>query len=244
MGGITLLALAGFVLLPAGIIALTNWLERRAMERLRREGVRCQVYVKGYRRVSMTQHRVLFDLHLPEGRLGREYMLTGLSDDDLANWTALQIPLGAAAHPSAKTIALDAASPPGSRPFFLWLLGASVAVALVAGVISGALHTDDEASLGPELRALCAALRRQHIDVANVQLVGRAPTGVRQRAWVELDGDPYEMRLYSAPATTSEAPNCSRGGSLELCGSSSGRTGYERIPMSPRVRAAFAASVK
>ena len=65
-GGIMLFALAMFVLLPAGLIALINRSGRQAVERVRREGARCQVFVKSYRRVSMTQHRVLFELYLPE----------------------------------------------------------------------------------------------------------------------------------------------------------------------------------
>ncbi len=245
LGGLVLLALAGFVLLPAGLIALINRSERRATERLRREGVRCQVFVKSYRRISMTQHRVLFELYLPEGRVGREYVLSGLSDADLANWTALQIPLAASAHANANTIALDAARYPAPQPFFLWLLGASVATALAAGLVGAVMHSDDEEALGPELRALCAALRGQHIDVANVRLLDRRrPTGVSQRAMVDLDDKPYEMKQYSAAATTRQDPECLRRGPVELCADQDRRTGYKRGPVSPRVRAAFAAYVK
>lgn len=243
-GGIVLFALTVFVLLPAGIIALMNRAERRAMERLRREGARCQVFVKSYRRVSMTQHRVLFELYLPEGRVGREYMLSGLSDADLANWTALQIPLGAHAHANAKTIALDAVPSAASRSFFPALLGATLAVALICGAAGAAMHSDDEDALRPELRALCAALRSQKIDVANVQRMLRPPSGVIERALVDLDDERYEMKLYSAVPKAELTQDCLRKNLVELCTTSDSRNGFATSPMSGRVRTAFAAYVK
>jgi hypothetical protein len=240
LGGTVFFALAAFVLLPAGLIALINRSERRATARLLRDGVPCRVFVKSYRRVSMTQHRVLFELHLPEGRVGREHLLSGLSDADLANWAALQIPL--AAHADAKAIALDAAPPAtGSRPFFPWLLGASLALALVSGAIGAAVHSDDEAALAPELKALCAALRRQQIDVANVQLMRRQSNDITQRALVDLDGEPHEVQRYPAGAPAEQKKDCLRNGAVELCTGSDSRNGYRRGPVSARVRAAFAA---
>jgi hypothetical protein len=247
-GGIVLVALAVFALLPAGLIALINRSERRAVERVRREGARCQVFVKSYRRVSMTQHRVLFELYLPEGRVGREYMLSGLSDADLANWTALQIPLAAHANANAQTIALDAVPSAAASPsLFPVLLGATLAAALICGAAGAAMHSDDEDRLRPELRALCAALRSQKIDVANVQVLPRRPTGVIERALIDLDDKPYQMQLYAAVPTTEKtqkAQDCLRKNSVELCTSSDSRNGYTTSPMSPRVRTAFAAYAK
>jgi hypothetical protein len=109
VGGAVLLALGLMVGLPLGIILLMRRSERAAQERARREGVRCQVVVKTFRRVSMTQHRVLFLIYLPTGPIGREYLLAGLGDNDLANWAALGVPLWAHVTPDAETIALDAA---------------------------------------------------------------------------------------------------------------------------------------
>ncbi len=106
--------LIGLVLFPVvmigGIalgISLMNRAERAAQERLRRTGTACTAYVKSYRRVSMTQHRVLFEIRLPTGAIGREYMLSGLSDAWLADAAALGRPVQVIAHPDAKTIVLS-----------------------------------------------------------------------------------------------------------------------------------------
>ena len=241
LGGMILFALAGFVLLPAVLIALINRSERRTAERLLREGVRCQVFVKSYRRVSMTQHRVLFELHLPEGRVGREHMTPGLSDADLANWTALQIPLVARVLANVEAIALEAVPPPRSQSFLPWVFGAVITIALLCGFMGAAMHSDDEARLTPELGALCAALRSGHIDVANVRVARRQPSGVTERAWLDLDGEPYEARRYPAAAKAEQKPDCLRHGPVELCTGEDSRAGFKRGPMRPRVRAAFAA---
>jgi hypothetical protein len=241
IGGAIFFALAAFILFPAGLIALITRGEREARERLRREGVRCQVFVKSYRRVSMTQHRVLFDLHLPEGRMGREYMLAGLSDVDLANWAALEVPLTARASAGAETIALDAAPPPApGRPFFPMLVAATAAIALV-GALGGALfYSDDQGALQPELRALCGTLERQQIDVAGARILIHRSAALSQRVSIELDGDPYEMRLYSAVPATKPTGDCLRSRAVELCTSLSGRSNYNNVAMSRRVKAAFA----
>ena len=241
LGGIVLLGLAGFVLFPAVLIALLNWSERRAVARVLREGVRCQVLVKSYRRISMTQHRVLFEMHLPEGRVGREYMLSGLSDADLANWTVLQTPLTARALADAATIALEAVPPSTqSRSFLPMVFGACFAVVLASGAMGAFMHSDDEAALAPELRALCTALRGQEIDVANVMVSRKAPNDVQQRAWLDLDGEPHEAQRYRAVTTTAPKTNCLRSGLIELCTATSKENGYKLGPISPRVRAAFA----
>lgn len=242
LGGVVLLALAGFILFPAALIALITWSERRATARVMREGVRCQVLVKSYRRISMTQHRVLFEIHLPEGRAGREYVLSGLSDDDLANWTALQIPLVARVLAGAATIALEAVQPPtGSRSLLPMIFGVCFAVVLLFGCVGAYMHSDDEAALLPELGAMCAGLRRQEVDVANVRLARNPPSGVKQRAWLDLDGEPYEARLHSAVTTAELKPNCLRSGLVELCTATGKQNDYKLGPMPPRVRAAFTA---
>lgn len=244
LGGMIFFALAGFVLLPAVIFALISRSERRATERLLREGARCQVLVKSYRRISMTQHRVLFEIHLPEGRAGREYVIPGLSDADLANWAVLQTPLVARVLANMEAIALEAAPPPtDSRSFFPWIAGAVLATSLVCGVMGAAMHSDDEAGLSPELSALCAALRSQQIDVANVRLLRNRPSGVAERALLDLDGEPYMAQRHSTAATAEPKADCLRKGSVELCTDSDRRTDFKRGPMRPRVRTAFA-SVK
>ncbi|AKT41284.1 hypothetical protein [Chondromyces crocatus] len=244
-GGFIFAVLVLCVLLPAGVIALTDRAERRAIERLRREGMRCTALVKSFRRISMTQHRVLFELLLPTGRLGREYVLTGLNDTDLANWTALQVPLAASADPNASTIALDAL--PYTAPSKRWVFQL-VGVALVAGIGVGVavalLHRDDEAALSSELRAVCTALRRQGVDVAKVDLNHRRGQGVVERAWLDLDGEPYDLLRRAAPAATAEEPQCLAQGLVVLCART--RLDDRRSPAdvrpSPRVKEAFAAS--
>jgi hypothetical protein len=242
LGGIVLLALAAFVLVPAVLIALINWSERRAIARVLREGVRCQVLVKSYRRVSMTQHRVLFEMHLPEGRVGREYMLSGLSDADLANWTVLQTPLVARALADATTIALEAVPPSTpSRSFLPMVFGACFAVVLASGAMGAVMYSDDEAALDPDLRALCTSLRGQEIDVANVRVSPKAPSDVKQRAWLDLDGEAHEAQRYRAAKTTEPKTNCLRSGLIELCTIMNKDNGYKLGPISSRVRAAFLA---
>lgn len=103
----------GMLLFPVlifGGVPLGIWLmnrhERATQDRLRRTGSACTAYVKSYRRVSMTQHRVLFEIRLPSGAIGREYMLSGLSDDWLADAAALGRPIQVIAHPDARTIVI------------------------------------------------------------------------------------------------------------------------------------------
>jgi hypothetical protein len=102
---------AGFVFVLVGTIVGAfvglSWSERRAAEQVRREGVRCVAQVKSYRRVSMTQHRVLFVIHFPTGAAGREYMLAGLSDAWLADVCALERPVRVIAHPTAETLVIE-----------------------------------------------------------------------------------------------------------------------------------------
>lgn len=101
----------GFVFVLVGSIVGLGfglvWSERRAVERVRREGVRCVALVKSYRRVSMTQHRVLFVVHFPTGAAGREYMLAGLSDAWLADVCALERPIRVIADPAAETLVIE-----------------------------------------------------------------------------------------------------------------------------------------
>ena len=93
----------GLVLL---LVKLASRAERAARERLRTSGTPCTAYVKSYRRISMTQHRVLFEIQLPTGSIGREYVLPSLSDAWLADVTALARPIPVFAHPDARTILL------------------------------------------------------------------------------------------------------------------------------------------
>lgn len=98
----------GFVLLLgaaiAGFIGLIFWSERAERQRVEREGTRCRALVKSYRRVSMTQHRVLFLIDFPGGQAGREYLLSGLSDAWLADVCARGLPITVLAHPEASTV--------------------------------------------------------------------------------------------------------------------------------------------
>lgn len=94
--------IAGIVLLIRGVIRA----ERKAVERVRRTGTPCIAYVKSFRQVSMTQHKVLFEIQLPTGSIGREYMLSGLNHQWLADAAALGRPVQVIADPNASTIAL------------------------------------------------------------------------------------------------------------------------------------------
>ena len=95
------------VAFPFALIALVARSERKAQERLRAEGVRCIAFVKTYRRVSMTQHRVLWVVHFPAGPAGREYMMPGLSDAWLADVCALERPVRVIAHPEGETLVIE-----------------------------------------------------------------------------------------------------------------------------------------
>lgn len=98
------LAIAFFIGLPVLIIWLSNRHERSQQEALRATGTLCTAFVKSFRRVSMTQHKVLFEIQLPTGPIGREYMLSGLSDLWLAEVTALNKPVQVYARADANTI--------------------------------------------------------------------------------------------------------------------------------------------
>lgn len=90
-----------------GVFVAVSRSERQTTERVRREGVRCVAIVKSYRRVSMTQHRVLFVVQFPSGLAGREYMLSGLNDAWLADVCALERPVRVIAHPTAETLIIE-----------------------------------------------------------------------------------------------------------------------------------------
>lgn len=103
---------AAFVLFLVGTIAGAffglTWSERQSVERVRREGVACTAWVKSYRRISMTQHRVLWVIQFPQGAVGREYVQVGLSDPWLADVCALGRPVPVIAHPEGDTVIINA----------------------------------------------------------------------------------------------------------------------------------------
>lgn len=96
--------LAAFVLPVVAIIMLSNWWDRRAADALRASGTRCRAKVKSFRRISMTQHRVMLAIEFPDGPSGREYVLTGLSDQWLADVCALERPVEVIADRNATTV--------------------------------------------------------------------------------------------------------------------------------------------
>ncbi len=91
----------------AGVFAAVSRSARRTTEQVRRGGVRCVAIVKSYRRVSMTQHRVLFVVQFPSGLAGREYVLSGLNDAWLADVCALERPVRVIAHPTAEALLVE-----------------------------------------------------------------------------------------------------------------------------------------
>jgi len=90
--------------LPILILVLSSRSDKAAREWLRKHGTHCTAFVRSYRRISMTQHRVLFEIQLPTGAIGREYVLANLDDHWLANTGALSRPVPVYAHPDAPTI--------------------------------------------------------------------------------------------------------------------------------------------
>lgn len=90
-----------------GAVVGTSWSERRAAEELRRIGATCTAHVKMFRRISMTQHRVMLAIQHPSGPFGREYVLVGLDDRWLADVCALEKPVRVIAHPDATTVVFD-----------------------------------------------------------------------------------------------------------------------------------------
>lgn len=95
----------GSLALPVLILVLSNRSDRAAEAHVRAVGTLCVAFVKSYRRISMTQHRVLFEIQLPTGAIGREYVLSGLPNAWLADVTALGRPVQVYAHSDARTIA-------------------------------------------------------------------------------------------------------------------------------------------
>ncbi|MFO0625479.1 MAG: hypothetical protein U0325_07640 [Polyangiales bacterium] len=111
-GGAMVGGALSFVLFLVGTIVGTFYgltrSARLARERVQRDGVRCTAFVKSYRRISMTQHRVLWVVQFPNGLAGREYTLEGLSDAWLADVCALGRPVSVIAHPDAQTLIVEA----------------------------------------------------------------------------------------------------------------------------------------
>jgi hypothetical protein len=100
-GGSFLVLLVGTV---GGVIVAILYSGRQNDRFVREQGAACTAYVKGYRRVSMTQHRVLLLIEFPAGPQGREYMLSGLDDQWLADVCARALPTRVIAHPEGQTV--------------------------------------------------------------------------------------------------------------------------------------------
>ncbi len=131
IGALGCLFLGSFVMLYPAITAMNDY-ERRAQARLRTEGVRVDAVVKTFLRRSMTQHRVLLELRFPWGPTGREYLLSGLSDDWLAHHAALGIPVVVFAHPTASTVLFEHQ---GAEPVPTAMQSAARVLAWTAGVL-------------------------------------------------------------------------------------------------------------
>jgi hypothetical protein len=77
------------------LIVASNEASLRAVAELRTQGLPATVLIKGFRRISMTQHRVLCEVRLAAGAVGREYVLVGLQNDWLAHYAGLGQPVAA-----------------------------------------------------------------------------------------------------------------------------------------------------
>ena len=99
--------IATLILAAVAIVGGTRVVERKSRERLRRYGSGCVAVVKTYRRVSVTEHRVLFLVQFPSGPRGLEYTMSGLADGWLADVCAQQSAIRVIAHPDAKTILIE-----------------------------------------------------------------------------------------------------------------------------------------
>lgn len=87
-----------------GVIVAILYSARQNDRFVRERGAACTAYVKGYRRVSMTQHRVLLLIEFPAGPQGREYMLSGLDERWLADVCARGLPAQVIAHPEGQSV--------------------------------------------------------------------------------------------------------------------------------------------
>lgn len=92
-----------FVAIYLGLTA-----EGRGKKRLATEGMRARAVVVSSRRISMTQHRVLFRIEGPAGPTGREYVMTGLNDAWLADVCAVQRPINVVWAPHIAALIIEA----------------------------------------------------------------------------------------------------------------------------------------
>jgi hypothetical protein len=91
------------------IVGVFSAVEKRALDFVRNNGVRCTAYVKRFDRFgrSMTQQKVLFMIELPGGPIGRDYVMSGLDPRWLADVCALNKPISVIAHPDATTLIIE-----------------------------------------------------------------------------------------------------------------------------------------
>ena len=186
--GIMFLAFAMFTL-PFVVIKASNDGDRRERARLRAEGVRAEAFVKGFRRVSMTQHRVLIEARLSSGPVGRELMVSGLADDWLAHHAALGIPVIVYASPSGSTIVIDQPEQ-GPAPtvtktvtHVLLVLGGVAVLSLVLGAGIAIAHEQrvrdrDESHTPHDVRRLRDAWNAAGLDVERMSPRRSKTTGV------------------------------------------------------------------
>jgi hypothetical protein len=81
------------VVLAVAIVYSALATESRAHAELRRVGLPAQAIIMSFRRISVTQHHVLFRIEGPSGPVGREYVVSGLADTWLADVSATQRPV-------------------------------------------------------------------------------------------------------------------------------------------------------
>lgn len=238
----------GMFTLPFVIIKASNDGDRRERARLRTEGVRAEAVVKGFRRVSMTQHRVLIEARLPSGSVGRELMVSGLADDWLAHHAALGIPVPICASLSGSTIVFDQPEQ-GPAPTVaetvtrvLLVLGGAAVISLVLGggiaIFQERSARDHDESLTPQdVRRLRDAWNAAGLDVERMSPRRSKTTGVESHVSFEFEsGASCTVTAFTSAtgATQSEGgqPVLKNGRLTLACGESS----REDLP---RIKATF-----
>jgi hypothetical protein len=102
-----LLVVFGIIAATVAFAWLLIWMNGAPTRQVQKVGIPCDAFVKTYRRISMTQHRVLFLVNFPTGPRGIEAVVEGLGDAWLADTCALARPVRVLAHPDISAVVIQ-----------------------------------------------------------------------------------------------------------------------------------------
>ena len=225
----------GMIAMVAVLLLLIRNDELRQEEKLRANGVQAQGIIKSYLRRSMTQHRVLLEVRLPTGSIGRERLIAGLDDAWLAHHTALGIPVPVFVDPAGSGVAFAA---PSGGPTALTtaetttrvisLIGgaflASAAVGTTFAVVSEvSSRSSDEEATPADVRRLRDAFDQAGLDVSRMRPRNSKESGVSVLVSFTLAEDTSCVIRVHTTATAAPGPElppqprCRYNGRLELC---------------------------